>query len=469
MSSATATRRDQTAEPAERIPPQDLQAERSVLGCLLLHAPAFDEVSDIVRNEDFYADKHRLVYSAICEMQAAGRNAIDIVTLSEWLTKSKTLPAAGGPAYLLELLEAVPHAAHAKHYAEIVRDKSRRRLAINAAQEMLHNAYDDAVETDDLFAQAELGLSRAVDASVANNAPMEVGKLLETTLANIEAGKPPVELISTGFDSIDQHAGFAKGGTTIIGAQTSSGKTALMLRMAVRLAEAGIPTLYWAYEQKQEELSLRILSANSLVGHFSMVKGYLTPSDRQKIVDAATYLHKIPLYLKDSIDSIATLQSVVRRAIRRNKIQVVFIDYIQIVPAEDRRAPREQQVSSVSRSLKTLAMSNNIAVVAACQLNRDSVRRENKKPQLSDLRESSAIGQDADTVMMLWRENMGTDDPAGKPDTFGQVVIAKNRNGPLKDVLLDWHGPTMRYSDPPSQADLVDQFEFNTDGPSDYR
>lgn len=461
MPSATATRR--TEQPEEvpgdfRQPPQDLRAERSVIGSLLLASSVWDDICEIVRADDFYAEKHRFVFGGIAEMIAAGRNAIDVVTLGDWLVKQKLLEQVGGPAYLLELLESVPHAAHAKHYAEIVRDKARRRMLLNAATSMLTQGYDDSIETDDVFATAEQALQAASDSAAKSEGPTSIGELLVETLSVIASGKAPVELKTTGFEALDKRAGgYPRGGMTIFGARPSAGKTSIMLGSAVRNAEMGSRVLFWSYEQPKLDMSLRAICQYASMPYVRIAKGYSTPEERARIVDQASMMDKLPIWLHCDPEPINRVLTTVRRMVRKHKIDIVFIDYLQLVEPDDKRAPREQQVASMSRKFKTLAMQTGVAMVVASQLNRDVEKRENKRPGLADLRESGAIEQDADLVLMPWRPNWGSDKPEEFPDDHGMIVVSKNRNGettnPKTDVRLNWHGPTMRYSDPVNQSD----------------
>jgi replicative DNA helicase len=440
-----------------KLPPQNLVAEQSVLGGLLLHQQAFDDVSDFLRAEDFYAERNRIVFAAIRDMQANGRTQIDSVTVAEFLEKRKELADAGGPQYLVELLEAVPHAAHTRHYAEIVVEKSRRRSLESFAMRVIQRSGDQSVDTEDLIAESEADLFQTIDVRTTAG-PEQIGDILVDVMASLSTGKAVSPPVPTTFRDVDEMAGgYPIGGLTILGARPSSGKTALMCGSALRLAEVGEPVLFCSYEQNRLELPMRLLAIYSGIAFTKMQRGWTTPQENQEIVIRASMMSNLPVFLDTSSPDINRLQSMIRRQVRKNKIKVAFVDYLQLIDPADRKVNREQQVAQMTRSLKRLAMQLGISIVVASQLNRDVEKRQTKRPTLADLRESGAIEQDADLAMLMWRPHWG--DPDGKPDTFAEIVVAKQRNGPTGVQILDWHAPTMTFRDQLTAAEHVMDFD----------
>lgn len=426
----------------DRLPPQDLAAEQSVLGSCAVMADALDAAAAILTVQDFYSEKHQMIWSAMVAMRERG-NPVDAQLLAEELEKRKQLAEVGGVRYILEVLDSVPHAAHVVYYANIVRERARRRGLVNAATEVLRNSYDPSIETDALLADLEAGLHRASEMGTSGE-PVAIGDILADAINSI--GQPQcVRKIPTTFARIDgMCGGFQVGGLTIIGARPGEGKTSLALSIAIRAAEGGTAVLFVSCEQPKLELAERMISIYTGVSMFRMQHGKTTREERDMIVQQASQLDRLKFWIDDSCRGFGQMTAMIRSHVRRKKTQMVVIDYLGLVePDETRGVNREQQVSRISRGFKRLAMQQNIAVVLISQLNRQSAIQE-RRPRLQDLRESGAIEQDGDLIWLVHRPNHNH--TAGtKDDNFGIVEIAKQRNGPTGDVALEWRADCMQY------------------------
>lgn len=427
--------------------PQNLDAEKQLLGAMILDGSTVDDVSSICSPGMFYAPRHATIAEVISELHSAGVG-VDHSTVAHHLEKRGSLEAVGGVPYLLELFESVPHTAHAPHYAEIVRTKFKQRTAVIALRnglETLQKPLDDDGIAEALHA-AENGIHAALEDSQTDE-PKAIGDTLQDCLAELMAGRGMQRTTTSGFRAIDQHiGGIPAGGMTIVAARPSVGKTSLMLGSAIRIAETGLPVLFCSYEQVHSELTGRCLSLFSGIGLTRLQRGGLSRSENDRIGEAAAMLSRLPVYFDDVCRSESALLAQIRLMVRRLGVRAVLIDYLQLIPPNDRKANREQQVAGLSRSLKLLAMQTDAAIVVASQLNRQAEQRDNKRPRLSDLRESGAIEQDADVVLFLHRPHK--DDP-NEADDHAELIIGKNRNGPCGTVRLDWHPQCARYTDPP--------------------
>lgn len=457
MASSTANPR---AAPATNEPVRLLESTRSqaseeaCIGSCLLDPAAIDTAMEIVKPEHFWDPSLQKLYSVLCDLRNSGRSAIDSVILAEELRQRGLLVEVGGVQRLIELFEAVPHAVHVEYYAGIVREKWRRRNAYAVAGELSALIADPTTDTDEVLSEAETKLCQVVDDSTFAG-PASLTDILVETLTTLGSGGASHRYTPTGFAALDQVcSGFPIGGLTVVGARPSTGKSSLMLNCAMRCAQVGTPSMFVSYEQKRQEMAMRAISSVSDVPFTAIFKGQTTPQQNQRIVEESRYISAWPLLLEDSSPPIGQLLGMIRSNVRKHKCKIVIIDYLQLIEPANKREPREQQIASMSRALKRLAMQLDIAIVVASQLNRDVEKRENKKPRLADLRESGAIEQDADLVWLLWRPNYDAID--GRTDDYGQVVVAKQRNGPLKDVDLGWNGPTMTYRDSLVDTSVLD-------------
>jgi replicative DNA helicase len=435
----------------ERVPPHNLEAERGVLGSVLLMNEAIDEVAEFLQADHFYHHAHELVYAAILELHERGVRGIDPVTLAEELHAREHLEEIGGPLFLHEILEAVPHAAHVRYYAEIVRDKATQRSLILACTEVLRDTYDPTAKTEQILETAErkifsiLELQGSLDKIAIRDILLDAWDKINDRLQKDSAfsGLP------TGFSDLDSKTnGFQNSELLILAARPSMGKTALICNWSIAVAlQAKRGVLIFSLEQAQTELAERFLCIQARVNGHRLRSGELDDAERDALMRASQELSEAPLFIDDKPGrTMSQIGAITRRLKRQSDIGLVMIDYLQLIEPEDRRAPREQQVAQITRRLKFLAKEMNIPVIALAQLNRgvESRTGPDKRPRLSDLRESGSIEQDADVVLMLHRpEVYMPDDPELKG--LAEVIIAKNRSGPVGTVKLTWRDEFLRF------------------------
>jgi replicative DNA helicase len=430
-----------------RNPPQNLEAEQGVLGSILLFNEYLDEVADIITADHFYLDAHQRIYRAILRLHEAKVHAFDAVTVAEALSRSDELKEIGGADYLAAVIGSVPHAAHAKYYAGIVREKAMQRQLIGVCNDVLRECYDEGLETTDVLAHAEEGIFRILE-SQALASKLDLKDILVETwdriYKRIEQGGQ-ISGITTGFRDLDLKTnGLQPTELIILAARPSMGKTALVCNVAEAAAERDRKgVLLFSLEQSKLELAERLLCIRGRQQVQKIRKGDLTDEDRDMLMAAAGELSELPLYIDDQAGrTVAQIGAISRRLKRRNGVGMVIIDYLQLIEPEDKRAPREQQIAQITRRLKFLAKELEVPVVALSQLNRAVDARPDKRPRLSDLRESGAIEQDADIVMFLHRPDVY--DPEDRPNE-AEVIVAKHRSGPTGTVTLLFNKESMRF------------------------
>ena len=448
----------------DRAPPQNNDAEKGLLGSILFDNHVLDDVADFLTADDFYLERHQRIYRVIQKLHESGTHGFDVLTVAEGLSKENQLKEAGGPDYLVELLESVPHAAHAKYYANIVLEKSVQRRLIYACTDILKEAYDETTETEDLLSQAEQRIFNILQQQEAGN-KIELREILLDTFDRITerlANRGTISGLSTGFRDLDEKTnGFHPAELIILAARPSMGKTAFVLNLAEAMADrsqAGV--VLFSLEQSSFELAERLLCIRGRIDMHKLRKGELDEDERDKLLRVSHELSELPIFIDDQPGrNMAQIGAICRRLKRRSDIRVIIIDYLQLIEPEDKRAPREQQIAQITRRLKFLAKELQVPVVALAQLNRGVELREDKRPKLADLRESGAIEQDADIVMFLHRPEMY--DPADHPGE-AEVVVAKHRNGPTGIVKLTFKKQFMQFEDFVGQN--MDMPTFNDSG-----
>lgn len=414
------------------LPPQDLQAEKSVLGCCVLSDSAVDEVSEIIRPEHCYVDRHQTIYRTVLSMRSENRQ-IDVLTLMDELQQQGVLEDVGGLDYLNELMGTVAVTAHAASYAKTVLRMYRHRVGVEAGRQLIAGAHDLTTDIGETLAAAESKIHTAIEGGIVAG-PKPIGDVLLTVLDS-----PPEEDdgLSSGFVEIDELTrGLHPARTVVIAARPSMGKTALACGVADRVAGNGHGVLICSYEMPAKEIAQRLLCIRSGTPWRDL------RAMPNTLADVANELNRMPILIDDAGHDINKLIATIRLAARKG-IKLAIIDYLQLVPPEDASVNREQQVATCSRKLKQVAMATGISVIFLSQLNRQVENRPDARPRLSDLRESGAIEQDADQVWMLWRPNKGSTD---RPDDVACLDIAKNRSGPTGIVELGWHGPTATFA-----------------------
>lgn len=430
------------------LPPQNLTAEQSVLGSMLLENMAIDEVADILRPEQFYSDVHQIIYTAILKLNEATVK-IDAVTLAEELDKRNQLEDVGGVPYILSILEAVPHAAHVKYYAEIVRDKWIQRRLTDVCTDVLRDCYQGTDDTADVLTKAERGIFDILEnQDVSQKLAMEDIMMATLDRINVRMGKEgSISGLPTGFRELDgQTNGFQPSELIILAARPSMGKTALVCNIAEWCAGAGeTSTLIFSLEQSKLELAERFLCIRAKLDGHRLRKGQLEPAERHALLEASSELSRLPLFIDDHPGrTVGQISAICRRLKRNKKLGLVIIDYLQLIEPEDKRANREQQIAQITRRLKGIAKECELPLIALSQLNRGVELREDKRPRLADLRESGAIEQDADIVMFLHRPDAYN--PEDHPG-LAEIIVAKHRSGPTGIVNLQWRRESMRFTD----------------------
>ena len=430
-----------------RLPPQNLDAERGVLGSILLVNEAIDEVGERLRADQFYHDAHQKIFAAIHDLYENNVRGIDPVTLAEELERRDQLQEIGGAACIYEILDSVPHAAHVRYYAGIVREKWMQRSLIHACTEILASSYDPGGSVDDLLQNAERRIFSILEQQE-DTRSLAIGDILMETFNRIDErikSDGDISGTTTGFTDLDlQTAGLQPTELVIIAARPSMGKTALVCNIAdavARNTNSGV--LIFSLEQSSEELAERFLCTTARVSGHDLRAGHLTDAQRDQLAAASDELHNLPLFIDDRpARTMSQIAAIARRQHRRTPLAIIVVDYMQLVEPEEKSVPREQQIATISRRLKFLAKELHVPVVALSQLNRGVELREDKRPRLADLRESGSIEQDADKVMFLHRPDAY--DPEDRPGE-AEVIIAKHRSGPTGIVRLTWRGEFMRF------------------------
>ena len=439
-----------TAEPgteALRVPPHSIPAEQAVLGGLMLDNEAWDRVADRVTEEDFYRRDHRLIFRAIQEL-AEARKPFDAVTLSEWLDNAGQLADAGGMAYLGEIAHNTPSAANIATYAGIVRDKAMERRLVQVAArigEIAHGAGETAEKIDEaqalVMAVAEQGRRAGTGPRAARDLVPGVIEVLDERAA---AGGT-IHGLPTGWIDLDrQTAGLHPGDLVIVAGRPSMGKTMLALNIAEHVALAGTGVLVFSLEMTADQLLERLIASLEQLDFQRLRAADLDESEWARVTRATTRLQKMPLFIDDTPALTPTeLRARARRHKREHGLGLIVIDYLQLMRAPGAGENRNLEVTRISQSLKALAKELNVPVVALSQLNRSLQQRNNKRPRMSDLRDSGSIEQDADVIFMLYRDEVYNEDSPAKG--IAEVIIGKQRNGPTGTVYLTFRGEVMRF------------------------
>jgi replicative DNA helicase len=454
-----------TAEYFDRQPPFDLNAEIGVLGSIVLLPDVLDDVVMILRPDDFYDDAHRKLFTHMCALHEAGKK-IDPTLLIDRLKTAGEYEGIGGSAYLSKIINAVPNAAHATYYSEIVRQKATFRSLIVASTEILRDAYDESSDAPHLLSQAEQKIFSILDDRGSNN----VQPLKDVVLQAMDrldarmAGTHTAGGCDYGYRELDSNtAGFHNGELVILAARPSMGKTAFAMNVAENVALGqNIPVLFVSLEMSSIELADRMLCSVAKVNGHRLRNGTVTQEDRLRLIDAASSLSKVPFYVDDSPSRTVTEIAAAARRIKRRQgaLGLIVVDYLQLIEPDNAKDPRQEQVAKIARRLKGLAREAQVPVMCLAQLNRQTEAGKDNIPRLSHLRESGAIEQDADVVMFVHREEYyHRGDERDQFSGQAQIIIAKQRNGPVGEIKLEWLRDFTRFQDPvPDRLKEFDQF-----------
>jgi replicative DNA helicase len=455
-----------TSEILDRQPPRSLEAERAVLGSMLLLPDVSDDVALALRGDDFYDEAHRRLYQHMRAMHDEGRK-LDLTLLVERVKTAGDLEFVGGMAYLAEIMQSVATAAHAVYYAEIVRNKATLRSLIHSSTEILREAYDGSLDAREMLARAEQKIFSILDTRSGGELD-DIGSILQDALVRIDARmkkEHAVGGLETGFTDLDGMMGGLHGSELIILAgRPSMGKTALALNVAEFVTmHSNQPALMVSLEMSSVELADRMLCSIAEVNGQRLRNGTISNEDRRRLVEKAAQLSQAPLYVDDSPSrTITEIAAAARRLQRKTGLSLIVIDYLQLIEPDNPKDPRQEQVAKIARRLKGLARELKVPVLCLAQLNRQAEATKDNRPRLSHLRESGAIEQDADVVMFIHREEYYASNDDEKAQLAGQaeVILAKQRNGPTGDVKLTWKKDFTRFCD--STQRPYDEFEqFN--------
>jgi replicative DNA helicase len=436
-----------------RLPPHSLEAEQSVLGGLMLDNDAADRVGDVLTAADFYSEAHRLIYEHAAKLIGEAKPA-DAVTLAESLSSSGKLEHIGGLAYLGALVQSVPTAANIRHYAQIVRDRSVLRQLASTATEIAESAYQPmGRNASQLLDEAETKVMHIAEAGVRGRKQYaKVGDLLVGVVERIEelfSREHPSDVtgIATGFADLDKFtAGLQPGDLVIVAGRPSMGKTALAVNMGEHVAlDQKRPVAIFSMEMGANQLALRLIASVGRLQSNNLRTGKLQADDWTRLSGALGRLSDAPILIDETPAlTVMELRSRARRIARAHApLGLVIVDYLQLMQASSQGENRATEISEISRSLKALAKELQVPVIALSQLNRSLEQRPNKRPVMSDLRESGAIEQDADVILFIYRDEVYNEDTPDKG--VAEIIIAKQRNGPIGTVRLTFLGEFTRF------------------------
>ncbi len=435
----------------EKVPPQNLEAERAVLGAMLLEKETIPKVLQIITNsKSFYSEVHALIYEGIASLFNENK-PIDILALKEDFHKKGKLKEVGGASYLADLVNSVPTTVNVAYYAQIVKEKHILRDLLKTADFIRSLSYDDSQDLDILLDKAQSSIFDITQQRV-QTPYRHIKDVLTETFEHIEAlyeRKEHITGIPTGFAQLDRlTSGFQPSDLVVIAGRPSIGKTSFALNIAEYAGiEAKIPLVIFSLESAKEQLVERLLCSEARVDSHKLRTGFLSEDDWSRLTDAAGVLAEAPIYIDDSANiNVLEIRAKARQLKAEHDIKMAIIDYLQLMEGNRRAENRQQQISEISRSLKALAKELNITVVAISQLSRAVEQREDKRPRLSDLRESGAIEQDADLVLSLYREYYysRSSDDEGK----AEIIINKQRRGPTDKLDLIFISEYTRFENP---------------------
>jgi replicative DNA helicase len=422
-----------------RIPPHSIESEQSVLGAVLIDNEALFPVLEVLIAEDFYQKNHQVIFQAMVDLSEA-RKPIDAVTLCEHLKSQANLPVAGGVEYISQLVEVVPTSANAQYYARVVKEMSIRRNLIHEASSIVEDAFTGEGEVDALLDAIEQRIFK-VSETRASKGFLKAGDLVNDSIKEIErlyTNKEQITGVPSGFVDLDSlTSGFQRSDLVIIAGRPSMGKTSLAMSVVKHVGmDAGLPVAVFSLEMSKEQIVMRLLCSEGKVSNSKVRSGKLGESDFPKLVDAASRIAQSDIYIDDTpAISVLEMRAKARRLHREKPLSMIVVDYLQLMRSASKRSERrEQEISEISGGLKALAKELNVPVIALSQLNRGVEARQDKRPVMSDLRESGAIEQDADIIGFVYRDEVYVPETPDKG--VAELIIGKHRNGQVGTVRL---------------------------------
>jgi replicative DNA helicase len=427
---------------ADRTLPHNLEAEKCVLGAILIDNPSFNQAAEVIDAADFFRDAHRRIFEKMVGLSERSQ-PIDPVTLKDELTRSGEIEEVGGPAYVASLTDGVPRSANVEYYARIVKEKSTLRQLIQSATDVLTRAYDAEEDADNLLDEAERSIFQIADHRMRSGF-VPLSQLVNSgyeLIEKLQEHKGLVTGVPSGLVDLDEMtSGFQKADLVIVAARPSMGKTSLVLNMAMHCAaEAGKVVGIFSLEMSKEQLFMRMLTSEARVDAHRFRGGFLGEQDYDRLVAAFARLHDAKVFIDDTASAgILEMRAKARRLKMEHGLDMLVIDYLQLMQGRGRFDNRQQELASISRSLKILAKELQVPILALSQLSRAPESRSDHRPQLSDLRESGALEQDADVVIFIFREDMYGVEGERPPESDGvaELIIGKQRNGPIGSVKV---------------------------------
>jgi replicative DNA helicase len=441
------------------LPPQNIEAEESLISAILVDNNTLLDVIEILEPEDFYRTAHQKIFAAITDLFDKSEPA-DLVTLANRLKEKGQLEEIGGAAYLAKLVDTVPLAVNAQHYARIIHDKASLRRLIEKANAIVKRCFEEKGNADEVIDFAESAIFE-ISEKKSRQAFYPLSKIILGNIETLEENQGNRSLVTgvaSGFTHLDTlTSGFQNSDLIIIAARPSMGKTALALNIARNAAvDANVPVAIFSLEMSKEQLSLRMLCSEARIDSSRLRGGFFSMEDWRRLTDAAGILSDAPVYIDDSPSiSAMEIRAKARRLKMDKNVGLIIIDYLQLMQGRVTAERRDLEVSEISRALKALAKELNLPVIALSQLNRMLEQRTDKRPRLSDLRESGALEQDADVVAFIYRDEVYNKDEDNPSKGIAEIILTKQRNGPTGDVLLSFLNTYTRFENMASEKTLT--------------
>ncbi len=442
-----------TADPLlNKIPPHDIEAEESILSAIFINNDSLLDIIDILSPEDFYKGAHKKIFNVIIEL-ANKQEPADLITVANGLKEKDQLESIGGAAYLATICDAAPIAVNAVHYARIIKGKSSLRELITASSAILEKCLEDKGDFEEIVDFAETSIFN-VSEKKTQTSFQNLGDLININIDKLEeqqGNAGGLSGLSTGYLKLNNiTSGLQKSDLIILAARPSMGKTALALNIARNVAvEERKPVAVFSLEMSNEQLSMRLLTSEARIDSNRLRTGFISQEDWQSATDAAGVLNELPIFIDDSPNITAMeIRAKARKLYKRhNELGLIIIDYLQLMKPPFKTERRDLEIAEISRSLKALAKELNVPVMALSQLNRMLEQRSDKRPMLSDLRESGALEQDADIVAFIYRDEVYNKEPDNSKKGTAEIIVAKNRNGATGTALMHFLGAYTRFEE----------------------
>ncbi len=447
------SQKDINADPLlSKTPPHDIDAEQSILSAIFIDNESLNDIIEILSPEDFYKGAHQKIYSAVVELAMADEPA-DLVTVANRLNEKDQLKTIGGASYLASISDTAPVAVNAIHYARIIKGKAALRHLITAASSIIDNCLKDKGDFEDILDYAEQSIFSIAEKKT-KGAFQPLGELINLNIDKLEAqqGKDGgLSGLSTGYNKLDTiTSGLQSSDLIILAARPSMGKTAFALNIARNVAlQEGLPVAVFSLEMSNEQLSMRLLTSEARIDSNRLRTGFISQEDWQNATDAAGILNEMPIFIDDTPNITALeIRAKARKLYQKHgQIGLIIIDYLQLMKPPFKTDRRDLEIAEISRSLKALAKELDVPVIALSQLNRMLEQRPDKRPRLSDLRESGALEQDADIVAFIYRDDVYNKEANNPKKGLAEIIISKNRNGATGTTLMHFIGQYTRFEE----------------------